>query len=41
MLDPPPLRPRRRFLRITHTSSENLVRRQFEVLAILAPDWTA
>lgn len=32
--------PRRMFLRIRHTSPDNLTRRQFELVAILAPGWT-
>jgi len=40
LLEMPPSQPRRLFLKITHTSPENLAHRQFEVLEILAPDWT-
>jgi hypothetical protein len=32
--------PRRMFLRIRHTSPDNLARRQFELVAIVAPGWT-
>jgi hypothetical protein len=28
------------FLRIRHTSPDNLARRQFELVAIVAPGWT-